>query len=43
MRLVHGHGVAKAPVNVFWTAKGSGSKIEARVSFTGSPEIVYTH
>jgi hypothetical protein len=41
--LVHGHGGAKAPVSVFWATKGSSAKIEARVSFTGSPENVYTY
>jgi hypothetical protein len=28
-------------VIVFWTTNGSGAKIEARVSFTGSLETVY--
>jgi hypothetical protein len=28
-------------VIVFWTTNGSGVQIEARVSFTGSPETMY--
>jgi hypothetical protein len=34
---------ARASVSVFWATKRSSAKIEARVSFTGSLEIVYTH
>jgi hypothetical protein len=41
--LVHGHGGARTSVSAFWVTKRGSVKIEARVSFTGSPEIVYTH
>jgi hypothetical protein len=41
LKLVHGHSDEKTLVSVFWTTNGSGAKIEARVSFTGLPEIVY--
>ena len=42
MKLVHGHSVGKTLAIAFWTTNGRGAKIEARVSFTGSTETMYT-
>jgi hypothetical protein len=41
LELVHGHGGGKTLVIAFWTTNGSDAKIEARLSFTGSPETMY--
>jgi hypothetical protein len=40
--LVHGHGGGMTLVIAFWTTNGMDAKIEARRSFTGSPEAMYT-
>jgi hypothetical protein len=42
LKLVHGHGGETTLVIAFRTTNGMDAKIEARVSYTGSPEVMHT-
>jgi hypothetical protein len=42
LELVHGRNGGMILVIAFWSTNGMDAKIEARGSFTGSPEVMYT-
>jgi hypothetical protein len=42
LKLVHGHDGKTTLVIVFRTTKDMDAKIEAQVSYTGSPEVMHT-